>query len=518
MFAPREIELKFEVPADALSHLGRSPLLKGAMKGSGKPASLVSVYFDTDKLKLRDNGLSLRVRRVGARRLQTIKQEAAQNGPLFDRGEWEREIPGAEPDFDAARDTALEPLLSKKLRRALKPVFKTLVERTVYPVESNGSEIELTIDRGRVEAGRQSEPLCEMELELKRGETAELFRIARELAAEFPVQLAVKSKAERGYALITGEKIKAIKSVPVALSPDMTRQAAFAAIARSCLHQLVANRPALEAGDPEGVHQMRVALRRLRAAVSLFSDMLEGPQTDAAKAEFKWLTGELAPARELDVFINQVVKPVAKGKPGPGFLVLTRDLRKRRDTAFARALAAIESARFRALVLDVTAWIEAGEWTRRPDERVRKRAIAAAAAEDFHRRRKKLLKRGKHIEKLDPKRRHKLRIQTKKLRYASEFFAGAFPGKKSARRRQKFVAGLEKLQDALGDLNDIAMHAGLTERLVNGADEGGERSRRASEAFAAGRLSGREEARTEAVLADAERAHAAFAREKPFWS
>ena len=519
MSAPREIELKFEVPANALSHLGRSPLLKGAMKGSGKPASLVSVYFDTDKLKLRDNGLSLRVRRVGATRLQTIKQEAAQNGPLFDRGEWEREIPGAEPDFDAARDTALEPLLSKKLRRALKPVFKTRVERTVYPVRSNGSEIELTIDKGKVEAGRQSEPLCEMELELKRGETAELFRIARELAAEIPLQLAVKSKAERGYALITGEKIKAIKSVPVALGPDMTRQAAFGVIARSCLHQLVANRPVVEAGDPEGVHQMRVALRRVRAAISLFSDMLSGPQTDAIKAEFKWLTGELAPARELDVFINQVLEPASKGKPnGPGLSLLTRDLRKRRDMAFARALAAIESARFRALALDAAAWIEAGEWTRLENESLRKRSIAAAAAEDLHRRRKKVLKRGKHIEKLDPKRRHKLRIRTKKLRYASEFFTGAFPGKKSARRRQKFGTSLEKLQDALGDLNDIAVHAGLTERLVNGPDEGGERSRRASEAFVAGRLSGREEARTEAVLADAQRAYAAFAREKPFWS
>jgi inorganic triphosphatase YgiF len=522
MSAPREIELKFEVPANGLSRLGRSPLLKGATARSRKHASLVSVYFDTDKLKLRNKGLSLRVRRIGPTRLQTIKQEAVQNGALFDRNEWEREIPGTEPDFDAARDTALEPLLSKKLRRALRPVFKTRVQRTVYPVESNGSEIELAIDQGRVEAGRQSEPLCEMELELKRGETAELFRIARELAAEIPVQLAVKSKAERGYALIAGEKVKAIKSVPVVLGPDMPRQAAFGAIARSCLHQLAANRRPVEAGDPEGVHQMRVGLRRMRAAISLFSEMLAGPQTDAVKAEFKWLAGELAPARELDVFINQVLEPVSRGKPnGPGLSLLARDFRKRREMAFARAMAAVESARFRALVLDGAAWIEAGEWTRRGDERLRalrERSLAPAAAKDLHRRRKKLLKRGKHIDTLDPKRRHKLRIQTKKLRYASEFFAGAFPGKKSARRRQKIVTSLEKLQDALGDLNDIAVHAGLTERLVNGPDEGGERSRRASEAFAAGRLSGREEARIAAVLADAQRAYAAFAREKPFWS
>ena len=518
MSAPCEIELKLEVPANGLSRLGRSRLLKGATR---KPASLVSVYFDTDKLKLRDKGLSLRVRRIGATHVQTIKQEGGQAAPFLARDEWEREIPGRQPDLEAAQDTALEPLLSKKLRRGLKPVFKTLVRRTVYPVRSDGSEIELTIDRGRVEAGRQSEPLCEMELELKHGDTAELFRIARALAQEIPVQLAVKSKAERGYALVTGEKVKAIKSAPVKLRPDVTRKAGFQAIARSCLHQLVANRPALQGGDAEGVHQMRVALRRLRAAISLFSDMLAGSQTDAMKAEFKWLTGELAPARELDVFVNRVLKPVSKHKPnGPGLSVLAKDVRKRREDAFERGRTAIESARFRTLVLDAAAWIEAGEWTRGDDEVLREardRPIALAAAEELQRRWKKILKRGKKLDALDPMRRHKLRIQAKKLRYASEFFGTAFPGRKAARRRKRFVNKLEELQDALGDLNDIAVHEGLTERLLSAPDDGRERRQRASQAFAAGRLSGREEARIASVLADARHAHEAFAREKPFW-
>jgi triphosphatase len=110
-----------------------------------------------------------------------------------------------------------------------------------------------------------------------------------------------------------------------------------------------------------------------------------------------------------------------------------------------------------------------------------------------------------------------LRIQAKKLRYAAEFFAGSFPGKKSARRRKDFVTVLEWLQDALGELNDIAVHEGLTKRLVDGQDDREQRSGRASEAFAAGRLSGREEARIASVLTDAERAYGAFARAKPFW-
>src|SRR5262249_31437492 len=217
-----------------------------------------------------------------------------------------------------------------------------------------------------------------------------------------------------------------------------------------------------------GLHQMRVALRRLRAAVSLFADMLLGPQTEEMKTQFKWITQELGPARELDVFIKRVVRPVTDGKPnGPGMAVLAKDLQRRREEAFARAHTAIESNRFRGLVLDTAGWIEAGDWTRSTDDPtrlLREQPTAPAAAAELRRRWKKVLKAGAQLDELEPPRRHKMRIQAKKLRYASEFFAGAFPGKKAMRRRKEFVAGLEKLQDALGDLNDITVHEGLSER------------------------------------------------------
>src|SRR5262249_60536796 len=115
------------------------------------------------------------------------------------------------------------------------------------------------------------------------------------------------------------------------LTPDCSRQAAFQAIARACLRQLVANQPATLGGDPEGLHQMRVALRRLRAAVSLFADMLLAPQTEEMKTQFKWITQELGPARELDVFIKRVVRPVTDGKPnGPGMAGVAKEPHGRR--------------------------------------------------------------------------------------------------------------------------------------------------------------------------------------------
>jgi len=361
-----------------------------------------------------------------------------------------------------------------------------------------------------------------VELELKHGQPADLFKLAKTLAEEVPVRLEVKSKADRGYALLAAEKPGAVKARPVVLAPDFDGQTAFQTIARACLHQLVANQPVICGGDPEGVHQMRVALRRLRAAISVFSDMLSDPQTDVLKTDLKWVARELGPARELEVFVKRVMKPAADRKPnGPGVAVLSRELRQRREEAFERARAAVESTRFRTIVLDTAAWIETGDWTYSPADpacMLRSRAIVASAADELHRRWKKVRKRGKHLATLEPEHRHRLRIQVKKLRYATEFFAEAFPGKKSVRRRESFATSLEQLQDALGELNDIAVHEQLSEQFLDGGHiSDNQRAGRARKAFAAGRLSGREEARIALVLRDAKRAYAAFAKAKPFW-
>ena len=507
-----EIELKLEVPEPDLPRLTASSLLRKASKSVAKPVNLVSVYFDTSKLQLHQQGLSLRVRRIGRRYVQTIKQENNGNTALFARGEWEHDVPAKQPDLNAARETALAPLLNKKLRRALKPVFETHVRRKVFQIRRGQSEIELSIDKGKIEAGRKSSPLCEVELELKRGQAADLFKLAKMLAHEVPVQLAVKSKADRGYALLTAEKAAPVKAVPVAFAPESDVQRAFQIIARACLHHLVANQSLMLGGNAEALHQMRVALRRLRAAISLFSDMLTDPQTEALKSELKWITGELGPAREFEVLLKHVARPVADcERDGPGTTLVSRELRRKREDALARARTAVESLRFRDLALDTAAWIETGDWTRN------QRPFAAEAAEQLRRQWKKILKSGKHLDRLDPQHRHKLRIQAEKLRYAAEFFGPAFRRKRAIRRRKDFVASLEQLQDALGELNDIAVNEKLLEQLGDGEDAGTKRhGGRIRKAFV-GRLSGRQEARIAPVLKEAERAYAAFAKAKLFW-
>lgn len=518
MRAPKEIELKLNLSRDDLARLEAGPL-RETLQRPGKSSDLRSVYFDTKERVLQKHGVSLRIRKLGDRHVQTIKDGGGTS--LISRHEWEHEIAGDKPDLDRAGETEIEPLQCKKLRKDLKPVFKTEVHRTVYRVENGTSDIELTLDTGTIDAGRRSVPLTEVELELKSGDPAELFRMARSLADNVPMTLAVKSKAERGYELAAGAAPAATKAAPVRLEPGQTAGSAFQTIARACLRQTLVNQPIAMTGDADGIHQMRVSLRRLRAAISLFSDMLDDAETEKLKRELKWLANELGPARELHVLMKRVEAQAEEHDGGAGSVAeLSSDLRQRRDQAIERARASIESARFRALMLDTAAWIETGGWTRRTKDdasALRERPIEETAAEELERRRKKVKGKGKQLDALDPDSRHRLRINGKKLRYAAEFFGGAFPGKASAKRHATFVKRLEDLQDCLGELNDIAANGTLTARVAEEPLPATQREKSLKPAFAAGRFLGREEARIKSVLKRAARTHAAFRDAKPFW-
>ena len=266
--APREFELKLEIaPRDVqrikrrLGHLSTHDPVR---------QTLVSVYFDTPDLSLRCGGVSLRVRRIGKNHVQTIKLANAPTVGLFDRAEWEHPIRGSKPDLALARGTAVDPLLHGKFAKSLRPVFETRVRRASYRLARRGLRIEATLDQGVVAAGKRRSSLCELELELLRGEPDALFEVAKALGEVAPVRLCVKSKADRGYELLGTEGGTAQTAAKVHLSPKATTSDAFRVIGRQCLGQLIANESAMLAGDAEALHQMRIALRRLRAAISVF--------------------------------------------------------------------------------------------------------------------------------------------------------------------------------------------------------------------------------------------------------
>jgi inorganic triphosphatase YgiF len=298
MKSAQEIEIKFAAPADVLPRLQHQLPAKGIR--TAKPKSVVSVYFDTDKLDLRKHGLTLRVRRNGRQRLQTVKAENSQ--AVTTRGEWEHAVQSDQPDFKAVRGTPAEKILQKKkIRSTIKPIFETRVTRTACPVKVGGSLIEVAFDQVEIDTGQESAPLSEIELELKRGKAADLFQLAKTIAHKAPLEFALVSKAERGYRLVAGEESAPSKAAEARLKPEMSSSQAFQAIARACLRQLTDNVPVLRHGDPEGLHQARVTVRRLRAAMSLFGELLRDDGTQKIKDELKWIMGEFGPARELNV-------------------------------------------------------------------------------------------------------------------------------------------------------------------------------------------------------------------------
>ena len=502
---------------------------EGGVELARPPARLKSVYFDTKRLDLRRAGLVLRVRHEGERYVQTVKRIDGPNAGLFDRAEWEKDIASARPDVAALKKLRLGRVV-KKARKSLIPVFKTVVTRATYRL-GNPHGINVAFDEGYVAARRRRAPIGEIELELESGDPSGLFRVARNLQRTAPLRVGVASKSDRGYDLLEGRQTGPVRAGKFRLSRGITARQAFQAIAQDGLRQLVVNEPVLQRGDFEALHQMRVASRRLRAALSLFATIVEDAKVEAIKSQLKWITEQFAPARELDVFFTGLPSLADEQKTNGKEIESAADsfraeLARRRESALERAKAAASSARFRELLLDLTQWIAVGPWTSPQEPRQRAAIdgpIETYATGELRRRRRKISKRGRKLRQLDAHARHKLRINVKKLRYATDFFADLFPGKTAKRRGEELAAAMKELQNSLGRLNDIAAH---THIAIDVARDGENCPHHRSEshwasgrrrAFGAGLVTGEEVAEVTGILEEAARAHKRFASVKPFW-
>jgi triphosphatase len=449
----KEIELKLEFDSADAPRILSHPSLAGS-DAEPETRELISIYYDTGDDVLRRAGVFLRVRSTGDGYVQTIK--TGPQAEFLERDEWEQTVLAHEPDLSAAEGTALAPLLSAEVRGSLQPRFHTRFLRKTYRVRRDTSEIELAIDQGEITAGVKATPISELELELKTGDKRALFLLAGELAETVPLNLAVKTKAERGFELLDSGDHSVEKAGDVVIAPDMTVVEAFRIVGRSCLRQIVANAPAVRRGRPEALHQMRIGLRRLHAGIVLFGDVLAGEELDTITDKLRWIAQELGPARDLDVFAADVIEPLRVAHPDDAELAAAqRDFVARRAAAYARAIGAVSSHRFRKTLLDVAAWIETGAWGARDREQAPS-LVADYAARVLSRLRRKVKKRGRKLRDLSADKRHKLRIAAKRLRYATEFFASTFPGKKRANRHEESLTSLRELQDSLGLLNDIA--------------------------------------------------------------
>jgi triphosphatase len=514
-----EVELKLWVAPDDIIALRNHPHFTDSLHNQTHEI-LDTTYFDSDDLFLRDHGFNLRVRHIGDKSVQTIKSTEHGVG-LFERSEWEQTIEGDEPDLSQINDTALGPLLVDDVRKALKPVFETRFERTACHLNSNGADVVMVIDEGQILATGASRPISEIELELKQGSPADLFRIARDILNIVPAHLGFKSKPERGYELAGKTAVAAEMAYDPELNATMSAGRAFTLVGRACLRHMAANVPLILGQDGNALHQMRVALRRLRAAISLFSAVVADDRAEAIKTELRWLARELGPARDLDTLLFEVIKPLRQRHVNePGLVSISKMFTRKRLKGYRQAQAAIQSARFRTLVLDTVEWVEAGPWSTSEDlpmRAQREMPIEIYASGQLSRRYKRIRRQGARINELDPEQLHGLRIQVKKARYATEFFSGLYDGRKTAKQCKKMKSSLMQLQGSLGRLNDIVTHKALFADIIDHPAAGLTEEQGRHRAFAAGLIIGDQQAQIERLRNRARKAHSRVERGKPFW-
>ncbi|GAC1331006.1 MAG: inorganic triphosphatase [Beijerinckiaceae bacterium] len=445
----REWELKFEInPGDMATDASASWLPKGICEA--EPRKLESVYYDTPKSKLRKRRTALRVRKSDDRFRQTIKQHGSAE---FARGEWEHDIGGPHPTPRAARGTPLEHFMSKSRRRnKLMPLFQVDVERRSCNVVKADAIVEASLDRGHVEAGEDRLSICELEFELKHGDPRELFDIAREVVDHAPLRLSFLSKGERGYRLREKSLARPTPASHVRFRRRATAKEAFQVICRSCLHDITNNVATIEwEHSVECAHKTRIAVRRLRTAMTLFKKIIVGAEDDRLRRELKWFSDLLGEARDLDVIQMESAIPQARELSGGRALVEV--VADKRHAAHGRLMQAVRAKRFFVLLVDLVAWIEDGDWLKRKS-RKGDGPVARFARTEIARRRKRLVKKAGHLAEIAPEARHRIRIAGKKLRYMMEFLEPLAQTKTQRREHGKFVKHLESLQTSLGTLHD----------------------------------------------------------------
>lgn len=472
----QETELKLALHPQDLPRLLAHPLLTAR---AAQRKRLRNTYFDTATLALLERRLALRERQIGRRTLLTVKTAGHSVSGLSRRGEWEAPTTPGQFDFAAlVEDSALAQWLTR-LTWQLVPVFRTDFTRRSWLIDHLGAQVEVALDQGFVAVGAArgscQEPILELELELRSGPLDALLDLAHTLALGPQGEAASglrlhpdnRSKAERGYALFQGLRPLAVKAQALQLTPELHPVHAFRAAALDCLTHLQANatgtRVAAARGaagplpDPEFVHQARVALRRLRTGLRLFSAHLPG--AFVAHWQLRWaaLARLLGEARNWDVLATEGLPALLdEGPQSPQAQALVQWVDDARRAANERAQSALESA---DQALDMLAFTRALLKLEPGSRQPAPRSLEGWALRTLRQRHKRLLQQTRLALQEGPDGRHALRIALKKLRYAQEFLSSLLP----SRHQQRSSACWEQAQDLLGRLNDLSTAQTLLE-------------------------------------------------------
>lgn len=439
-----------------------------AARGGTNARELRADYFDTPDFAFGRRGIAIVIRHDDRGATESVQQSAPDPSGLHTTTFLEIDAPGDAPDVapDVARLRDLLPgdVLPEVDLTALERVFRvegTLRHAMVAPAP--GTHIDVSLARGTLVVGDVEEPISEIHLKLREGARAALFELAQKLERRVPLRIERRTRLERALALARGGRHVPVRMLLARVGPLMTASEAFRTICFGCLAHLNANREGLLADqDPEYVHQMRVALRRLGSAFKVFSPVLPAHALQPPVADIRWLTQALGPLRDCDVFIENCMAPLTSQLQGHrGLRTFERACARRREALQRAAARAVGSRRYQRFVLGLSAWLSSDDWHSlvEPEAaRALRLPVTAYARSALTRRHKRVVERGRGLSHLSAAKLHRLRVATKKLRYAATFFAGLYPDRRTGRP----LGVLGDLQDALGGMNDCA----VAERLI----------------------------------------------------
>lgn len=468
-----ETELKLRITPENMRRLKRHPAFKSLLTSRAVTRKLHNVYFDTPQRLLQARGMALRLRRSGGAWMQALKGGGSVKSGLHQRDEWETPVHGAEFDFAQFKKIGA-PVLPKKIRSDLWPVFSTDFSRSSNQLEYEGAQVELCMDSGEIRAGDAQQPISELELELKSGEPRQLFKLALALLDIVPLEVEHCNKAEYGYRLGMHPAPDIAKARPPQLTRHMRPATALQEMMWQLLQQLQDNVPgAIRAEDDEHLHHLRVTLRRLRVALGIAKSLLGKDVEQAAlRAEFGMLFKLLGQAREWDVFMVQTLAVLRTRFPDHSGLARMIERGERVRMLWQAAVQeALRASAFQRLLLRCAMWLHTEPWQNlNKKERPSLMRFSAKVLLGYQRRVIRCGKKSLDAGDTSAQALHALRLACKKLRYSMELFSALRTDEKQKRYRARLV----RLLEVLGSLNDLTVAHRLLQELMGKENEGAE--------------------------------------------
>jgi CHAD domain-containing protein len=453
----------------------RLPSLTGVAEGVvARPDEILELradYYDTPDLRLARAGASLRYRPPDG---WTVKLPNTGDGAMLVRSEHNFSgEPGTVPD-DAVD------LVRAYVRTATVRVIAHLKtrRRRIDLVDASGEKVAEVVDDevSVLDDGRIVNRFRELEVEL---------------SEDAPVALAdaVVARLERAGAGSSDPTPKIVRSLGMravagaAVAPpgklsrsSPTRDVVRAAIRTSVLRLLDHEAGVRLGGDPESVHQARVATRRLRSDLRTFRSLLVPDWDEALRAELKWLGGELGAVRDTEVLLDLLHHQVDRLTPGDHAVGerLLGQLVDQREEQRAELLEAMRSERYAKLLERLVAAANAPALL--PDADAPATEVLPALVDKPW---KKLRRDVRALDDVPPDEDlHHVRIRAKRARYAAEAVSPAL-----GKRTRRFAKAVAKLQDVLGDHQDAVVAGAWLRAAAKRTDD-------LQEVFVAGVLTG----------------------------